>query len=424
MRDSQAKTAWHADCDAASAEGRMRAWLFFGVTVGLMGCGGSDAVVDGGPDGSADVTAPNDATGDGAGNDASMMDAADGASDGGGDSGVGITRLFVTTQDGVAVWNDPESLAADVMPTTTLNHSSVSGGKARGIALLGKRLFVGANGNPILVAYDGADVAMGGIGPQVQLPISSVTGSSNVFDSIYVDSATNTLWPVSFNNGAQLFIQAATLNSSAFSRAQFTHSFQQLPGFAFDTANKRLFLGQISGAGMLAWNGADTKIGIFSTPDFTVVSTQAFWSIAIAQNRMYGGNSNSPVSIAVWSNLGGVTMATAPSFSMTGTASGLPANGGFIPHVAVTSDVLVVTLQANLINLYKNASALSGQTMPSPTVASNMNQPKKTILAKSNKLYVLDSEGVAIFKDATTTPTFVAKLKMGLNNPKDFVLME
>jgi hypothetical protein len=409
-------------CYAETVEGPMRSWLLF-VTVGLIGCGGSDASVDGGgPDGTADV-APSDGTGGDTGSDGSMM-MTDTGTDTGTDGGTGVTRLFVTTQDGVAVWDNPESIAADVMPTTTLNHASVSGGKARGIALLGKRLFVGANGNPILVAFDLADIVMGGMSPAVQLPISAVTGSNNVFDAIYVDSATNTLWPVSFNNGAQLFTMAATLNSSAFSRAQYTHSFMQLPGFAFDAANKRLFLGQISGAGMLAWNSADTKLGIFNTPDFTVVSTQAFWSIAIAQNRMYAGNTVSPMSIAVWSNLGAVNTATAPTFSMTGAGSGLPASGGFIPHVAVTNDVLVVTIQANTINLYKNASALAGQAMPSPTITSNMNNPKKTILAKSNKLYVLDSEGVAIFKDATTTPVFVAKVKMGLNNVRDFVLME
>lgn len=330
----------------------------------------------------------------------------------------------MTTQAGVAIWNNPDAIASNVAPTTTLTDTAVAGAKSRGIALLGKHLFVGAMGNPVIVAWDNADTVSGNAAPQVSLPNSAVTGVNNVFDSIFVDAATNTLWPVSYLNGAQLFINASTLNSSAFSRAQFTHQWQQLPGFAFDGANKRMFQGQISGAGLLAWNNADAKIGIFNTADFTVVPSLAFWSIAIAQTRMYGASSTSPVSVAVWSNAANITAPTAPAFSLSGATSGLPANGGFIPHVAVTNNVLVVALQGNRVNVYQNASALVGQTMPTAAITANVNQPKKTVLSKANKLYVLDLDGVAIFKDATTTPTFVAKVQMGLNTPRDIVLME
>jgi hypothetical protein len=370
--------------------------------------------VDAGPDVTqgdalADVVTIPDASGDA-------------VADTGIDAGPAVTRLFVTTQAGVAVWNDPGAIVADVAPTTTLTDSSVAGGKSRGAALLGKRLFVAGTGNPVMVAYDNADTVAGAAVPPVVLPSSAVTGTNNQFDSVYVDPGTNTLWPVSFLNGAQLFVNASTLTSSAFSRAQFTHSFQQTPGFAFDTTNKRLFLGQISGAGLLAWNNADTKVVITSTPDFTVAPTVGFWSIAIAQNRMYAANS-SPPSIAVWNNAGAVTAPTAPAFSMTGAPSSLPASG-FIPHVAVMNDVLVVSIQANQINLYSNASGLMGNSVPGATITTNLAQPKKSILSKSLRLYVLDSEGVAIFKNATTTPVFVAKVKMGLNNPRDIVLME
>jgi hypothetical protein len=404
----------------------MRRLLGLLACVAVVGCGGSDANIGDGGDGAAtDTGSQGDAPIADAPADVQDAGAAPDAADGAPDSGPPmVTRLFVTTQAGVAIWNNPDAIAADVAPTTTLSDTSVASAKSRGMALLGKRLFVGATGNPVIVAWDSADTVSGNAAPSVSLPSSAVTGINNVFDSIYVDPGTNTLWPVSFNNGAQVFINASTLNSSAFSRAQLTHSFQQLPGFAFDSASKRLFQGQISGAGMLAWNNADTKIGIFSTPDFTVVQNLAFWSIAIAQSRMYGASSTSPVSIAVWTNVGNVSAPTAPAFSLSGAGSGLPANNGFIPHVAVTNDVLVVTLQGNLVNVYKNASTLAGQTVPTAAITTNVNQPKKTVLSKSNKLYILDTEGVAIFKDVTTTPTFVAKVKMGLNAPKDIVLME
>lgn len=403
---------------------------FVALAASALGCGGSDvnigdagdgAVTDTGQQGDGPIAdAPAD-VGDGG---VPGADASDSGPDSGPDSGTPVTRLFVTAQAGVAIWNNPEAIASNVAPTTTLTASAVVGGKSRGMALLGKRLFVGAIGSPVIVAWDNADAVSGNAAPQVSLPNSAVSGINNVFDSIFVDAATNTLWPVSFLNGAQLFANASTLNSSAFSRAQFMHPWQQTPGFAFDAANKRMFQGQISGAGMLAWNGADAKVGIFNTADFTVVPSLSFWSIAIAQNRMYAASSTSPVSVAVWSNTANITAPTAPAFSLSGAPSGLPAIGGFIPHVAVTNDVLVVALQGDRVNVYKNASALVGQTMPAAAITTNVNQPKKTVLSKTNKLYVLDLDGVAIFKDATTAPTFVAKVQMGLVAPKDIVLME
>ena len=138
---------------------------------------------------------------------------------------------------------------------------------------------------------------------------------------------------------------------------------------------------------------------------------------------MYAANNPGAPSVAVWGNLAAVTAPTAPMFSMSGPASGLPASG-FLTYVTVAQDVLIVVVQTSQVNLYKNASALSGNAVPSAVLAASLVTPVKAILSKSLRLYVLDSDGVAIFKDVTTTPAFVAKLKTGLSAPKDFVLLE
>lgn len=44
--------------------------------------------------------------------------------------------------------------------------------------------------------------------------------------------------------------------------------------------------------------------------------------------------------------------------------------------------------------------------------------------AATNRLYVLDAQGVAIYASATTGPTFAAKIKTGLSKPQDLVVLE
>jgi hypothetical protein len=397
-------------------------------------CGGSDATTLPGVDGGSDVVTPIDGAAGRTTPDGSLPDAAptDGATDAlVADAGKLPVRLIVAgksaSNGGVFIWDDPDSIATAVAPTTTLTDSSVNAGSTS-VALLDKRIFVGIEAGAsasatALAAFDGADVVAGAAAPAAKIPASAFVGGDPGIQRIFPNKASDTVWTQSFTQGTQLLTGAATMTSATTSKARFTHNFQQVPGLAYDSTSDRLFLGQISGAGLLAWNAAKTKTG---TPanDFTTLALSV-WSMATQPNRLYGGgvmnNGGNTNAVMVWTNASGVASSTAPTFTMT-AASGINA---FVPEVALSSnDVLVVTLLNNKVNLYASASTLSGDKAPTASANTNLNNPKRAILSKTDHLFVLDSEGVAIFKTASTTPTFVAKVKVPSGTANDIALYE
>ncbi len=411
-----------------------RASLVATVAIVCAACGGEDSTTIPGPDAGSDVVSPpKDGSADGTAPDGSTPDGsiADGGTDGTSpDAGKIPVRLIVAGKasggGGVFIWDDPDSIVSAVAPTTTLTDPSVNGGSTS-VALLDKRLFVGietgvSSSATALAAFDGADVVSGAAAPAAKIPVSAFVGGNPGIQRVFPDKASDTVWTQSFLQGTQLFTGAATLTSSSTAKAKFTHAFQQLPGLAYESTGDRLFLGQISGAGLLTWNTAKTKTGTpandFATPALAV------WTMATHPNRLYaggvmtnGGNTNA---VMVWTNASGFSAPTAPNFTMT-AASGINA---FVPEVALWKDFLVVTVQNNKVNLYASASTLSGEKAPTASANTNLNNPKRAILSKTDHLFVLDSEGVAIFKTATTTPTFVAKLKVPSGTANDLALYE
>lgn len=410
-----------------------RASLAATLVIACAACGGEDSTTIPGPDGGSDVVTPTDGGGDGTSPDGSRPDGAttDGGTDGSSpDAGKLPVRLIVAGKSsgggGVFIWDDPDSISTAVAPTTTLTDTSVNAGSTS-VALLDKRLFVGietgvSSSATALAAFDGADVVSGAAAPAAKIPVSAFVGGNPGIQRIFPDKASDTVWTQSFLQGTQLFTGAATLTSSSTAKAKFTHAFQQLPGLAYESGGDRLFLGQISGAGLLAWNGAKTKTATpandFATPALAV------WTMATHPNRLYGGgimtNGGNTNAVMVWTNASGFSSPTAPNFTMT-AASGINA---FVPEVALWKDFLVVTVQNNKVNLYASASTLSGDKTPTASANTNLNSPKRAILSKTDHLFVLDSEGVAIFKTATTTPTFVVKLKVPTGSANDLALYE
>ncbi len=414
----------------------MRTYFLASVVLACVACGGSDANTIGESDGGDSGALPDAKSDGGGGSDATSdalppSDAGDSGASDGGDAGKLPVRLFVagkgSSPGGVFVWDDPDGITSAVAPTTTLTDPSISGGSIC-LALLGKRLFVGlesggSSSATALVAFDGADTVSGAAAPAAKVPNSGFVGGSPKLQRLFPARGADLLFTLSFLEGSQLFTGASTLGSSATAKAKFNHAFQQTPGLAYDGTADRLFLGQISGAGLLAWNTASTKTASPAN-DFATTGVSV-WDMALAQNRLYAGGSTTNGSVTnavmVWTNVAGFTASTAPNFTLTG-ASGI---NGFVPDVSVTAnDVLVVTLQANKVNLYASASTLSGDKAPTASATTNLAQPKRAVLSKTDHLFVLDAEGVAIFKTASTTPTFVTKLKVPGGAASDLALME
>jgi len=392
----------------------------------VLACGGSgDVTIDGGGDsGGADGAPPSDgAVFDAPSGDASSGDASSG------DAAAYAGRMFVSQEGaGVAVWDGAGSLAADGAPAFTMSDATIASG-SRGLVVVNNRLVVGENVGG-LVAFDGAKTLAGGATPSAVVPLSAFVkpaGNISGMPSVRIayNEKTDTLWPGG-SWGTDRFDNGASLSSSSSGAALFSHPYLQLPAFAYDATGDRAFLGQISGAGLLAWNGAKSATGSPSA-SFTLDQKMAAWSAAIAQDRLYAvggdsGNGTTPrESIDVWNAISSVSAAKAPDLSIT---SGL-AQQDFSPFVTVANDTLIVCVQSGKVLMWKHASSLTGNVAPDFTLTTQLNAPQKAVLGPiTGRLYVLDSEGVAIYASATTAPTFVAKITSGLSKPQDVAVIE
>lgn len=414
----------------------MRAWTLSCCALLAAACGGSDATIgDGGgagEGGGADAQGDGAAGGDGGGNDAG--DSGDGG-DSGSDSGSSPRgRLFVSNGSAApAVWDGLSGIATNVAPTFTLSASAVSGG-THAVALANKRLFFGVESTTnTLVAFDSADTLTAPAAPAAIVPAAhfvSIPNGGPIPNLIQWDATTDFLF-TSNMSGTESFSGAGSITSSSNAKAAFSHSWLQLPGAAYDPGGDRLFLGQISGAGVLAWSGAKSATGAPAS-SFTLNASTAAWSMSVdaTNDRLYAigpytGSGNSHEAIEVWRGISGVSAAKAPDFTM-GSASGL-ASTDFSPWITVENDTLIACVQSGKVLLWTSASTLSGDKAPTQTITVGglNNGPKKAVLGPvTGRLYVLDGSGVSIFATPTTSPTLVTKLTMGMSKPYDFAVLE
>lgn len=422
----------------------MRAWSLGCCALALVACGGGDAVIgDGGnggdganPNGDGGNAVDSGGGGDGGASDSGDLDsgsANDGAAvDSGADSGVLGGRLFVSMGNAApGVWDKVSTVSSDVAPTFTLSSEAAVTAGTRGVGLAGDRLFFGAESmTNTLVGFAAASSLNGGATAALKIPASQFVSPMGipVPQLVQWDAKTDALWVSGFGYGTQMFAGASTLTSMSKAKALFTHAWGQLPAAAYDPTGDRLFLGQISGAGVLAFSSASAATG---TPavGYTLEKNDAAWSAAIDKDRLYAigpftSNGGAKESIAVWKGISGVSAAKAPDFTMT-APSGL-AQSDFSPWITVQSDVLIACVQAGKVLLWTQASSLNGEKAPTQTIAigSPQNPPKKALLGRSGRLYVLDSTGVSIYANPTTSPTLVTKLTMGMSKPQDMALLD
>jgi hypothetical protein len=339
-------------------------------------------------------------------------------------------RLFVSMEDSApAVWDDVSSITMDSAPTFTLGDSSLASG-TRGMVLAKKRLFIGTpQAKAALVAFDGAEALGSSTVPAAKIPLSQLIATAKDWsswspDQLVWDARSDSLW-VGNQLGTEHFSGAHSISSSSTAKALFTHPWHQLPGVAYDPIGDRLLLGQISGAGLLAYDGASSASGT-PEPSFVLLPSSPAWSLSIDGGRLYamipGGNSSTPATLAVWKDIASASAAKAPSFTMGENAELY----GFAEFVTVNSNVLIACMQSGEVHLWTHASALSADTAPTQTITlAAEHSPKKALLgAVSGRLYVMDDEGIAIYATPITAPTLVTKLKSGIEKPVDFAVLE
>jgi hypothetical protein len=224
--------------------------------------------------------------------------------------------------------------------------------------------------------------------------------------------------------GSALFTGATSITSASTAAARFEHKFAQTPSSAYDDRGDHFFLGQISGAGLLAWDNAKSATG---TPDssFTLSTTLAAWSQSVANDSLYAaGNTVSGdatiAGISIWRRISNVSAATAPTLKLE-AASGIAAHD-FIEFVDVLDGELVACIQSGKVLIWKDAASIAAEGMPSSTLT-GLSDPKKAVKGSGDRMYVLEADGISIFKNVSTTPALVVKITDGVSQPADLTIV-
>jgi len=345
----------------------------------------------------------------------------------------GPSRLVVLDHDGsIHVWNNTSTLLNRPADTTIAPGSS----ERLSLASYQDRLIV-ASKDPSypLDLYDDYWTATGAATPADRIPASAMGGTSsdhNGGTELRVGPGAN-LW-VSTGGGVWLLEDGASKGSAVSPAAYFTHDWSQLPSFAYDAEGKRLLAGQISGAGVVAWDQPlDRSAGAYM-PDWTLDKGTAAWSMQIVAGRLYAAGST----VAIWKDLTTLHGPSAPTITL-GESSGIPDT--YIPYMTVNRNTLLVSVDkvgslasVRKVNLYRDAASVSGDRAPDHVVIdADMRGPQKTYLDAAGTLYILDGDSqwqskgqgaIYIYDHALDAPVLRARLTTGLSWPRDFVVVE
>jgi hypothetical protein len=393
---------------------RLTALLALAV-LALTGCPSNGGGNDGGNNGDGG-NQQGDGGNDGGNNQSDGGDSGTVVSDGG-----TLPRLFVADNGsggGVKVWNAVNTLTVDVAPSATLSAAD----QGLGLAAYQDHLFVATDSATApLDIYANASTLTTNATPLASVGTAAFNNSSmTVVYQMDVDS-TGALWISDDSNigSIRLFPNATALTSTSMPSQVLTHPYDMLVAFAYVSSADRLFAGQGSGGGVPAWNSAKTPADAGS-PDFTLDTEDAYY-LATTANRLFAARTSAEV--RVWSNPGTLS---APATANAVLTMGL----GDVRNLYVKNNVLVVTVSepfnsVSKVLLYKGANSISADRSPDQTIThAQLVDPIKSVLGTDGTLYVLDADGVLVFKNAADAPSFATELKSTLSFPSDILLLE
>ncbi len=316
------------------------------------------------------------------------------------------------------MWKDAKAIAGDLAPDAMiLTGTPVVSLAASWPHLFASRGKVGAPGG-IIFRFDAQDLT------STSTPAVSVARPGVV--TTLIAGADDLLFSAERLGNVEMWSPASKLTDASAPTATFVHSSQQLPSVAFESASDRLFGGQMSGAGTLAWNGASKRTGTVVS-DFKVADG-AYSTMQISGDRLYAGGTHGDgtAGVALWSMARQVAGATAPVLLTKGYQA-----GKLVSHLVVRGglDVLVVAARdQNQVFVYTKASSITADRAADFTINAadrpEMSLPRRVAVDGNGRLYVTDNDGILVFKDVATNPTFVTELKSGISGPTDVLVLE
>ncbi len=203
--------------------------------------------------------------------------------------------------------------------------------------------------------------------------------------------------------------------------ATYRHPFQQIFSNAYDPLGDRLYGGQVSGAGLIGWNQASRVAGDAGMHDFAV-TTNNYGKVVVAGSQLFAMQFAGTV--AVYNDVATLAGARTPI-----TLSVVSGSNASLRDITVSDGALVTveytgsgSAAVGTERIYRNIAALTAPRAADTVVTHASLQTLRTArLGADGSLYVLDADGLSIFRPTSGGFTFATELSGAWN---DFTLIE
>jgi hypothetical protein len=328
-------------------------------------------------------------------------------------------RLVVADESGrVGIWDHADVLTNREADVLLVGPDGSLDGVPRGLAVHDNRLIVISDGaeRPIAVYDDAWNATAGGL-PDRRISIDDVGTRLGALHTSVADPAGN-LWLLEAT-GRIVLVKGGALGT-ATGAAQFTHPWGQVESMT--VAGDKLFAGQISGAGVLVWNDPLARSGAVSGADWTLSRDVASWAMTAGADRLYAlASAGQETHLVAWSRLGELTAPRTPDLELVLSADS--AVGDLAWHDGSLVAVIANGVDQNRVAIYDGASLGPGSAPGAEIRPGAADYLETSHLDRHGNLYVLDTDGVYVYRDALGTPTLAAKLTT-FSRPTDFAVLE
>jgi len=312
------------------------------------------------------------------------------------------TLIVADENAGIGLWLDAGALEDNVGPDAVLG-----GVTGMPLALMrhDERLIVATDDpNASLVFFDDLHSLADGDEPDDVLTAAAIGGPIEPiwFDEpeIWVE-ANGDLW-IGRYEYFQRLVGAAADGSSFDGSVSFGHPWWQLVSATVVADTDVLFGAQISGAGVVAWNGALTSDSVLEEPSFTVLDGVMPDAVHQHGDRLLVGGG----SLMIWHDASAIAGPSEPDVTL-GPDNGIDSR---VAHVHVAGDALYASMPAGgRVVVFTGLDSLDETSVPDLVLGDAL-EPARAMLDDAGDLWVLDRNGVLRYRDVHADGSLTIKL--------------